>query len=89
MEIILSKDDIVALIKKAYFGVKEVKFNTKTLKITLDVTPQEFFANTQATQASTPIIPAKVLTDEEKRMLALKKGNMMPGGRERNIKHMG
>ena len=91
MEIILSKSDIEELIKNAYSGVNNVKFNSKNLKITLDVDSNIFFSkpNKPTPTQSTAPIPGKVMSDEEKRLRALKSGTMLGGGAERNIQHLG
>lgn len=37
MEIVLSKEDVETLIKQAYSGIKEIRFNTKNLRVNLKI----------------------------------------------------
>lgn len=94
MELILSKNDLEEIIKNAFTGVKTIKFNTKNIKVTLDVDPNNFVQfkvktglvvkpNQLATTEADNIDP------EAKVELERRKGLMISGGGERSILRVG
>jgi hypothetical protein len=91
MEISLTKIDIEAIIKDRYEGVSEVKFNSKNVKATL-IIPDISRFNLDKKKLQTinkPIeqLPEKTL--EERKLEAIQKGLMVPGGAERTIVKIG
>ncbi len=80
MKIILTKDDIEALIKQTYSGVTEITFNGDDVEVTLKVNAS-FFATTEQ-----PIIKTPEPTLEEKNEVAERKGLMASGGEKRNLR---
>ncbi len=96
MEIVLNKDDIEALIRRSYNGVKAVKFNVKNLKATLNINFKEFLGpvkttgvlpdkaniNKQATTKKDDMSPEEIYERERA------KGLMASGGQKRIIRNM-
>lgn len=100
MDIILKAEDVIALINECYDGVQDVTFNSKNIKITLNVDSKRFLKkNTvKAVAIGAPVIdPKNVNTQvaksdlslEERNELAAKKGLMVSGGEQRTILRVG
>ena len=89
MEIILTQNDIESLIKKAYSGINNVRFNTKSLKVSLDIDIAKFSLFKQVAEASS--IPGKTinLSPDEKFREEIKQGTMGSGGIRRVLQKMG
>lgn len=95
MDIVLNKEDLEKLVRHSYQGVKEVKFNTKTPKVTLTVDLDNFTSLTnekktpkkREPKASPVVDDKKDIEEREKerrKQLEAKGAIMASGGKERN-----
>lgn len=62
MKIILTKEDIEELIKKAYSGVNDIKFNKEDIEVTLKMDTK--FFETQRV----PIVPVQIPQKEKEKI---------------------
>ena len=92
MKIVLEKTDIENMVKERYKGVTDIRFNSKAVKITLEVDSAAFTGvkaiktfPIREDQMKPVERPPKPMSNEER----AKKGVMAQGGRERTLQHIG